>query len=597
MLSVTLLSVLAMPLAFDPKLEQLNTPANEVSVAFSADGTEAWLERQGGRWGRSAAPRRLYHYTRPTADSDWSAPVALHLTGESADHGDPYFDDATQTLYFTSVPDVADAEAGGMDIWRAERRDGAWQRPERLPAGINGPGREYSPVRRGDRLYFVSDRTGDGDVYVAEPDGLDWAVRQLGAAINSPGGEWNVWVSADERLMLFESSGRPGNVSPAGDLYASVRDADGRWMPAVPLERLNGPGSELNARLIGDRLIHASTSPHPEHADLYAVRTDAAQVVARAYRQQLHVVNRSGHDLVSVDLAAGAIERRLAIGPGPHLVSAAAAGLAVAAYGVYPTPHAEPVETMPGWVSETGGALLVVDTAGDARRLEVDCRHPHGTAWDRAGRRLWVTCEDRQGIVQLDFQEDPPGRRFLTTGRDGAHVVVFAPHRERLLVAHTAAGGVAIMRPDGDEIQWIATGAGSEALWVDAEHDLAWVTIGPSDAIAVIDLEDPETIARVDPSCRFPIDFAAGPRGSLWVACIGSSELVAFDRDRRTVTDRLALPAGPLNIEPHPSLPVLYASLPRRNEVAEISLIGRGVTRTFRTGIEPDGLAFLPAAE
>jgi hypothetical protein len=58
----------------------------------------------------------------------------------------------------------------------------------------------------------------------------------------------------------------------------------------------------------------------------------------------------------------------------------------------------------------------------------------------------------------------------------------------------------------------------------------------------------------------------------------------------REVSARIKLPAGPLNIEAHPDLPVLYASLPRQNRVVEVSITTGEVTRSFATGIEPDGL-------
>lgn len=592
MLSVILTPVLAAVMVVDPRLEQLNSPENEIAIAFSADGTEAWLERRGGPWGRSDEPRRLYHFTRETAKADWSGPLALPFDGTGADYGDPFFDDRTQTLYFTTDRPSPEKAYGATDIWRMQRRNGRWLQPEPLPTGINSPGREYSPVRRGERLYFVSDRDGHGDIYMATQVDGEWSVRRLGAAVNSPWGEWNVWVSPDENLMLFEASGRPGNLSPAGDLYASRRDAGGRWLPAVALESLNGAGSELNARIVGGQLVYASTSRHPAQADLYATHLDPEIVVKEAYRQRLHVVNRSSHELVSIELADGVIGRRLEIGPGPHLVAAGAPGLATAAYGIYPRPHGEPVAEMPGWVNEEGGHLLVVDAAGHTRRFRLECRHPHGTAWDGDSARLWVTCEDRSGVIELDLGEEPPARRFVATGREGAHVVAAVPHRGWLLVAHTAAGGVTIVRPDGEPMEFVASGRGSEALWIDRVRDRAWVTLGPSDAVAVFGLGATEEITRLDPACGFPIDFARTSDGNLWIACFGSSEIVAIDPETPAVIDRMALPAGPLNIEGHPSLPTLYASLPRRNEVIEISLIGRGVTRAFRTGVEPDGLTF-----
>lgn len=81
---------------------------------------------------------------------------------------------------------------------------------------------------------------------MAEPDpsgGDDgWRVETQGEAINGPGGEWNVWVSEDESLMIFEASGRETNVTASGDLYAVA------WAPI--LERVRAAVRTARTRSI-----------------------------------------------------------------------------------------------------------------------------------------------------------------------------------------------------------------------------------------------------------------------------------------------------------------------------------------------------------
>lgn len=577
---------------FDPTA--LNSRENEISIAFSADLRELWLERRAGNWGDSGPVSRLLYAHRQ--GEGWSPPAPVAFASPDHDEGDPFFDDATQTLYFSSDRPAPGLPAGDANLWRVRRADGAWEEPEPLPIPINAPGREYSPVVRGNRIYFAAHRDGDGTLFRAEPDaGGQWLVDPLGPALNSPSGEWNLWVSADKSWAVFEASGRPTNVSVSGDLYGSARDHEGRWLPAVALTELNGSGSDLNPTMIGDRLIYASTSPHPSHADLYAAPSSLlADELARHYGYRLVMANRSSHTLGSIDIRSGQAGPSRPAGRGPHLVAVRDGHLAVAGYGVYPRPHQEPVGQMPGWVEEDGGELLLVDPAGEARRTQLRCNRPHGSAWDDQARRLWVTCEDRLGVIEIDYRNGPPRYRLIETGRPGAHVAAWDGARDQLLVAHTAAGGVAFIDPKPGDVAFIDLPSGSEALWIDGDRNTAWVTLGPSGRLAVLDLESRKRIATVDPDCSFPIDFATGFDGSLWVACFGSSSVLRLDPATRKPVDRLELPAGPLNVVAHPSLPVLYASLPRQNRVVEISLTGRGVTRSFSTGMEPDGLAIVP---
>lgn len=231
--------------AFDNGLQ------NKAGLAFAPDAETAYLAAWDGKWGSEpTSPRTIYVSAR--RGNSWTEPVVVDFSGTFNDD-DPFVSPDGRWLYFVSDRPV---EAGGDktngDIWRYSL-DGD-EVLERLD--INSDAAEYSPVvTHSGALFFASARDGgfgQGDIYRAAATGDGFAEPELlGSSINSPTGEWNVWVSPDETEMLFEASSRTTNVSVPGDLYYSRRNQDG-WTEAVPLSSLNSAGSDLLPRLHPD---------------------------------------------------------------------------------------------------------------------------------------------------------------------------------------------------------------------------------------------------------------------------------------------------------------------------------------------------------
>jgi Tol biopolymer transport system component len=242
------------PAVFDAGLE------NQAGLTFSPDGSAAYWVAWDGEWGSSSAgPRTIF--TSRRQGRAWSSPRAMPFSGEYSDN-DPFVSPDGQWLYFVS-------ERPNADIWRY-RLDGS-EMLERL--AINSEAAEYSPVVvASGALYFASARPGGpgrGDLYRAAPDGDGFAEPVvLGSEVNSPTGEWNLWVSPDESWMIFEASGRPTNVSIPGDLYVSRRATSG-WTSATPLIDINEAGSDLLPRMHpdGDTLYYTA-APIGGHASV-----------------------------------------------------------------------------------------------------------------------------------------------------------------------------------------------------------------------------------------------------------------------------------------------------------------------------------------
>jgi DNA-binding beta-propeller fold protein YncE len=563
----------------------------EHNILSAVEGPRGLLvELAAGDWGKDLGPGRVLNIDCSARQSE-----ALEIAG-AAEISDPWYDRESGRLFFVSRGPGPAGPKSDRDIFVSHFSDGAWSDAERLDAPVNLDSDEYSPVLRGNKLYFASAREGQGDLYVIDLETESATPQRLPPALNSHGGEWNLWVSENEAVVIFEASSRAANQSASGDLYLSARDRKGRWRPAVPLARLNRKGSELNARVIGQDLLFARQSPDSRRVLLRSEHypTVLAKATA-AFDLQLIVANRSSHSLSALNLLHGDESARLETGKGPHLIALSPSGrrLAAAAYGVFPKPHKDPVPSNPGWQEEGGGEAAVWNLlTGEADYIQSSCRRPHGSAW-QDDHRLWLSCEDRNGLIAIDLASESPAINFLPTDYAGAHVLAWDAGHSQMLAAHTEAGGLWFQPTDGGAGEFLELGAGSEAIQILPGGDQALVSLGPGGKVAVVNLASRSLHATLDPGCSFPIDFAVDALERVWVACMFSRELLRIDPGSGAVGERIELSSGPLNIVVHPDQLVLYASTPRLNQVQEIALDSGQVTRFFEVGIEPDGLALV----
>jgi DNA-binding beta-propeller fold protein YncE len=561
---------------------------NQMGLTFSPDGRSAWWTAWDGKMGKAGAGRRTIYTSQWTGDG-WSEPAHASFSG-TFDDDDPFVSPDGQWLYFVSTrpADPDGAETGG-DIWRYRL-----QEPNRLQRlSINSDAAEYSPVLTpSGALYFASARDGgygQGDLYKAAPDGDGFAAPEpLGPALNHPTGEWNLWVADDEREIIFEASSRATNVSTSGDLYYSWLTRSG---PATPLARLNTGSSELMPRLHADgRRLYFTRAPIGGHARVEAadwplLRDD----VRTGFAAPLLVANRSSHEVTVIDLALGEVRRRISTGEGPHLLSNVEGGRVLATgYGVFPEPHDEPVRDRPPFVENLNSRVTLIDTVtGESVMTSVleDCARPHAS-WI-VQERAFVVCEDEAQVLEVDLKNGASVRRFGTE-QEGSHVLAFEPASRVLGVSNTDSGSVTLINIDSGGTSVVPLGRGSEgALAVDAH---VWVANALDGTLSVVDPVGAREIHRTGRICGFPIAMALGGRNLVWLACFGSSELVALSRDDYAPIRRMPLVDAPLNVVVHPDRELAYVSLPRANAIEEVDLATGEVIRRIPVGIEPDGL-------
>jgi WD40-like Beta Propeller Repeat len=180
--------------------------------------------------------------------SGWGTPQVAPFSGRWAE-GDLSFAPDGKTAYFVSTRPVAPATQARADteIWRLHRTAKGWAQPEHV-AELGSDGFEWYPNMTADGwLYFGSERAAGNlgaprtsDLWRARLAGDRFSVPEnLGPILNTAGEDIEPWISADGRLLLFASNGRP-DTRGSYDIYVSHRCGES-WSAPRPL------GADVNS--------------------------------------------------------------------------------------------------------------------------------------------------------------------------------------------------------------------------------------------------------------------------------------------------------------------------------------------------------------
>ncbi|MEZ5462808.1 hypothetical protein [Dokdonella sp.] len=248
----------------------VSTAAVEYGAAVDPINGALYFVRTDAPWGTPGCGRILVSLPN---EAEWSEPSDF-LAGNDVCYGDPFVSPDGQQFFFTSNAHE-DPERSDDDIWSMRRTASGWSKPARVD-GLNSTAAEFSPVStRSGTLYFASDRpggSGSGDLWRARRLGTRYAQPEnLGTSVNSEHGEWNLFVDPEEEYLLFESSGRAGAMSAAGDLYRSWRRGDS-WSVPMPVVSINTSQSELMPRpSLDGQLLYIARSNAQGGADILEV--------------------------------------------------------------------------------------------------------------------------------------------------------------------------------------------------------------------------------------------------------------------------------------------------------------------------------------
>ncbi len=202
------------------------------------------------------------------APAGWSTPVALVGVNTPSAETDPSLTADGLEMYFVSD------RAGGVgldDLWFTKRASltSPWAAPTNLAAlssAVDDSSVEVSPA--GDRLWFVSDRTGSGDVYTSERTVLGgWSAPTLVSELSTTGAESGIGVSPDGLTVILDRDGSAGRTQ-----HIATRAA---------IDLKFGATSQI-AATVG--LVDPASSSLTNHADIVYVHAGATRDIYRMTR-------------------------------------------------------------------------------------------------------------------------------------------------------------------------------------------------------------------------------------------------------------------------------------------------------------------------
>jgi YVTN family beta-propeller protein len=306
----------------------------------------------------------------------------------------------------------------------------------------------------------------------------------------------------------------------------------------------------------------------------------------------LVVLNKSDHEAALVDPASYEVVVKLPTGRGPHEVAVTPDGRYAyvsnyGAFGVFRPGEAR--ETQPG---HTVTMLDLKERKVKATFELGDHTSPHGIRTSGDGRRVWVTCEGAQAVLELDAATGKILKEWKT-GQRTSHMVVPTPDERKLYVANIGSGSVTVIERATDQVKSLPTAAGSEGIDVAPGGREVWVANRAANTVTVIDVATDSVVASFESGGQMPIRVKFTPDGrEAWVSNARSNSVSVFDAAARKLVATIEVGTVPVGIQMAPDGKRAFVANTNANQVTVIDVSARKVLRTFLTGTEPDGMAW-----
>jgi Tol biopolymer transport system component len=236
----------------------VSTNLNERDMAIAPDGKEMFYTIQAAR---NAASTIIM--LKKNSNNKWSQPEVAPFSGKYSDL-EPAFTPDGKKLFFSSNRPTDGQAPKDYDIWYVEKANGVWSEPKNLGSPVNTKANEFYPsIANNGTIYFTAEYDkgiGKEDIYLSRWSNNAFTTPEpLDTAVNSSAYEFNAFVTADERYIIFTSYGRKDDKG-GGDLYISAKNSDGKWAPAKALSTINSSGLDYCPFVTADQKTFFFTS-------------------------------------------------------------------------------------------------------------------------------------------------------------------------------------------------------------------------------------------------------------------------------------------------------------------------------------------------
>lgn len=205
---------------------RVSTFLDDWAIRFSPDGNDIFFTVTG----RDHAAI----VTMTFDEGSWSEPEVTSFSGHYFDYAPVMSDDGNRLIFGSQRPSEPGDQESDTDLWMVSREGNGWGTPSRLPSGVNVDGANdvwpcFTP--EGDLVFSSNREGGEGgfDLYISRFEGGRFQdPENLGRPVNSELGEYCPFVAPDGSYLIYEIVDAPDGLG-GGDMYISIRQADGSW--------------------------------------------------------------------------------------------------------------------------------------------------------------------------------------------------------------------------------------------------------------------------------------------------------------------------------------------------------------------------------
>lgn len=335
---------------------------------------------------------------------------------------------------------------------------------------------------------------------------------------------------------------------------------------------------------------------------LLTIQLGMAASLAVAQPGTLVVLNKAEGTAMLIDRESGALKATLPVGEGPHEVAVSHDGKRafVCNYGSQTTP---------------GKSISVLDLE-DPKVIATwafeKWTRPHGIAVSPGGTRLYITSETTQTLRVLDA-ETGAEIGSVPTKAQASHMVALAPALGRAFVSNIASNSISVIDIERlTLVRRVKTGAGPEGIAATPDGRELWIGNRSGDTLTVLNAQSLEPLATLE-AVGFPIRVQITPdgrhalvslakEGALAIYSIAEKKEVARvamtveakDAEGRFFGGQFGKSPVPIGIVITPDGKEAFVSCAQSDSILCVDLEKFTVTRSLKTGKEPDGVAFAP---
>lgn len=298
----------------------------------------------------------------------------------------------------------------------------------------------------------------------------------------------------------------------------------------------------------------------------------------------LLVLNKAESALVIVDPATLKVVAKIGTGPVPHEVAASTDGkLAfVTNYGA----------------QQDGTTLSVIDLVGQKELHRVDLtplRGPHGIVFFDG--EAWFTVEGSKKIARYNPRTNKVDWTF-EIGQERTHMLVIPRDGRTIYTTNVNSDSVSVLDLSADEKSWsttnISVGKGPEGMDLSPNGKELWVANSHDGTVSIIDTAMKKVVQTVDVKTKFSNRVKFTVDGKLvLITDLGSGDLLVMDAAMRKEVKRMHLAKSVEGVLVAPDGVRAFVAESGDNQLAVVDLKTLEVTKTFTTGQEPDGMAWV----